>query len=87
MAGRPRVVAPSTDELIYAWHPDGFAMHSMRSAQVSRLYLQVPNGTDVKDWSDDRIWDALAARLGHTGWQLTPGPITEARPADAQLRA
>ncbi|MCZ4238127.1 FAD-dependent monooxygenase, partial [Staphylococcus equorum] len=40
-------VAPSTDELIYAWHPDGFAMHSMRSPKVSRLYLQVPNGTDV----------------------------------------
>jgi p-hydroxybenzoate 3-monooxygenase len=74
-------VAPSTDELIYAWHPDGFAMHSMRSATVSRLYLQVPNGTDVADWSDDRIWAALATRLGHgtvqDGWQLTPGPITD----------
>ena len=41
-------VAPSTDELIYAWHPDGFALHSMRSATVSRLYLQVPNGTDAR---------------------------------------
>ena len=72
-------VPPSTDELIYAWHPDGFALHSMRSAAVSRLYLQVPNGTDVNDWSDDRIWDALAARLGsgQNGWTLTPGPITE----------
>ncbi|WP_211225929.1 4-hydroxybenzoate 3-monooxygenase [Nocardioides alkalitolerans] len=72
-------VAPSTDELIYAWHPDGFAMHSMRSASVSRLYLQVPNGTDVDTWSDDRIWDALATRLGHgeNGWSLEPGPITE----------
>jgi p-hydroxybenzoate 3-monooxygenase len=72
-------VAPSTDELIYAWHPDGFALHSMRSATVSRLYLQVPNGTDVADWSDDQIWDALAVRLGHGqhGWQLSPGPITE----------
>jgi p-hydroxybenzoate 3-monooxygenase len=72
-------VAPSTDELIYAWHPDGFGMHSMRSATVSRLYLQVPNGTDVDTWSDDRIWDALAMRLGHgqDGWELTPGPITE----------
>src|SRR5262249_43379052 len=58
---------------------DGFGMHSMRSATVSRLYLQVPNGTDIADWSDDRIWTALAARLGHgqDGWQLTPGPITE----------
>ncbi len=72
-------VAPSTDELIYAWHPGGFAMHSMRSATVSRLYLQVPNGTDIADWPDDRIWDALAVRLGHgqDGWQLTPGPVTE----------
>ena len=54
-------------------------MHSMRSATVSRLYLQVPNGTDVADWSDDRIWAALATRLGHgqDGWQLTPGPVTE----------
>jgi p-hydroxybenzoate 3-monooxygenase len=72
-------VAPSTDELIYAWHPDGFALHSMRSDTVSRLYLQVPNGTDIADWSDDRIWDALAARLGHghDGWTLTPGPVTD----------
>jgi p-hydroxybenzoate 3-monooxygenase len=72
-------VAPSTDELIYAWHPEGFAMHSMRSATVSRLYLQVPNGTDVADWPDDRIWTALATRLGHgqNGWQLTPGPVTD----------
>ncbi|MGB7235421.1 MAG: 4-hydroxybenzoate 3-monooxygenase [Rhodococcus sp. (in: high G+C Gram-positive bacteria)] len=72
-------VAPSTDELIYAWHQDGFAMHSMRSSTVSRLYLQVPNGTDVSTWSDDRIWDALSTRLGHgqDGWELTPGPITE----------
>ncbi|MGE3286089.1 MAG: 4-hydroxybenzoate 3-monooxygenase [Pseudonocardia sp.] len=72
-------VAPSTDELIYAWHPDGFALHSMRSARVSRLYLQVPNGTDLAQWSDQRIWDALATRLGHgqDGWTLTPGPVTE----------
>ncbi|MFI1993928.1 4-hydroxybenzoate 3-monooxygenase [Actinoplanes sp. NPDC020271] len=72
-------VAPSTDELIYAWHPDGFALHSMRSATVSRLYLQVPNGTDPQTWSDDQIWDALATRLGHgqNGWKLNPGPITD----------
>ncbi|MFP5020771.1 4-hydroxybenzoate 3-monooxygenase [Pseudonocardia phyllosphaerae] len=71
-------VPPSTDELIYAWHPDGFALHSMRSPTVSRLYLQVPNGTDAATWSDDRIWEALATRLGHGehGWTLTPGPIT-----------
>jgi p-hydroxybenzoate 3-monooxygenase len=72
-------VAPSTDELIYAWHPDGFALHSMRSEKVSRLYLQVEPGTDIADWSDDRIWDELAVRLGHgeNGWQLNPGQITD----------
>jgi p-hydroxybenzoate 3-monooxygenase len=72
-------VAPSTDELIYAWHDDGFALHSMRSATVSRFYLQVPNDTDPDDWSDDRIWDSLAARLGHgqDGWELHSGPITD----------
>jgi p-hydroxybenzoate 3-monooxygenase len=72
-------VAPSTDELIYAWHPRGFALHSMRSPSVSRLYLQVSPGTDIADWPDDRIWAELAVRLGHgqDGWELTPGPITE----------
>lgn len=72
-------VAPSTDELIYAWHPGGFALHSMRSEHVSRLYLQVDPETDVATWSDDRIWEELATRLGHgqNGWQLTPGRITE----------
>jgi p-hydroxybenzoate 3-monooxygenase len=59
-------VAPSTDELIYAWHPHGFALHSMRSETVSRLYLQVPNDTDPASWPDDRIWE-----------KLTPGPITD----------
>lgn len=72
-------VAPSTDELIYAWHPDGFALHSMRSASVSRFYLQVPQDTPVVEWSDDRIWEGLATRLGHgqDGWELATGPITD----------
>ncbi|MFM1950390.1 MAG: hypothetical protein RL418_77 [Actinomycetota bacterium] len=70
-------VAPSTDELIYAWHPDGFAMHSMRSPSVSRLYLQVDPNDDIANWSDDRIWDALAKRMAHDGWELKTGEITE----------
>lgn len=72
-------VAPSTDELIYAWHPDGFALHSMRSASVSRFYLQVPNGTDLEEWSDDRIWTGLTTRLGAgiADWSLATGRITE----------
>ncbi|WP_352302586.1 4-hydroxybenzoate 3-monooxygenase [Kineosporia sp. NBRC 101731] len=70
-------VAPSTDELIYARHPDGFALHSMRSAEVSRFYLQVPAGTDIAAWPDDRIWEALSARLNLDGWELATGAITE----------
>ena len=75
-------VAPSTDELIYAWHPDGFALHSMRSDTVSRFYLQVPNDTPIDEWSDDRIWEALATRLGHgqDGWSLDTGPDHRAAP-------
>ncbi|MCX4791199.1 4-hydroxybenzoate 3-monooxygenase [Streptomyces sp. NBC_01221] len=69
-------VAPSCDELIYAHSPRGFALHSMRSPEVSRLYLQVPNGTDPADWSDERIWDELDARFALDGWKLERGPIT-----------
>lgn len=70
-------VAPSTDDLIYALHPDGFAMHSMRSPQVSRLYLQVDPSETIDEWSDNRIWDQLQNRLGVDGWTLHEGTITE----------
>src|SRR3954452_19332542 len=70
-------VAPSTDELIYALHPNGFALHSMRSTSVSRLYLQVDPADQVAQWSDDRIWSELQERLGTPGWTLHQGPITE----------
>ncbi|WP_394769601.1 4-hydroxybenzoate 3-monooxygenase [Lacisediminihabitans sp.] len=70
-------VAPSTDELIYALHEDGFAMHSMRSPSVSRLYLQVDPGESIDDWSDARIWDGLHTRLGVDGWTLHEGEVTE----------
>jgi p-hydroxybenzoate 3-monooxygenase len=70
-------VAPSTDELIYAWHPEGFALHSMRSPKVSRLYLQVDPAEKIEDWSDDRIWDNLAKRFALDGWELQTGPVTE----------
>ena len=55
---------PSTDELIYAAHARGFALHSMRGPSVSRLYLQVPNDERLDDWGDDRIWDELETRIG-----------------------
>ena len=70
-------VAPSTDELIYAWHPDGFALHSMRSPTVSRLYLQVDPDEDIAAWSDDRIWTGLQTRFAHDGWELQTGPVLE----------
>jgi p-hydroxybenzoate 3-monooxygenase len=70
-------VPPSGEELIYARGVGGFALHSMRSPTVSRLYLQVPNGTDVADWPDERVWDELAARFAVDGdWCLGRGPIT-----------
>jgi p-hydroxybenzoate 3-monooxygenase len=70
-------VAPSTDELIYAWHPRGFALHSMRSATISRLYLQVDPSEDIAEWSDDRVWEELSTRLGLDGWSLQTGPVLE----------
>ncbi|TQJ91759.1 4-hydroxybenzoate 3-monooxygenase [Streptomyces sp. SLBN-31] len=70
-------VAPSCEELVYARGENGFALHSMRSTQVSRLYLQVPNDTDPGGWPDDRIWDELAARFAvDADWTLRRGPVT-----------
>ncbi|MEW2544310.1 4-hydroxybenzoate 3-monooxygenase [Streptomyces sp. NPDC047002] len=72
-------VAPSHDELVYARGEHGFALLSMRSPTVSRLYLQVPVGTDPADWPDERVWDELDARLGaggDPGRRLARGPVT-----------
>jgi p-hydroxybenzoate 3-monooxygenase len=70
-------VAPSTEELIYARHEDGFALHSLRSPSVSRLYIQVDPTEDIEDWSDDRIWEQLRIRLAAEGWELHDGPVIE----------
>lgn len=70
-------VAPSTDELIYAYHERGFALHSLRSDKISRLYIQVDNTEHIDNWPDDRIWEELAIRLGTEGWALKTGPIFE----------
>jgi len=69
--------SPATDGLIYAWHERGFALYSMRSPAVSRLYLQVPLGTSVESWSDDRIWEELQIRLAAEDWRVNEGPILE----------
>ncbi len=71
-------VAPANDELIYCRSERGFALLSMRSPEVSRLYLQVAPDEPLEDWPDDRIWDELRARLRTgDGWTVTPGPIFE----------
>jgi p-hydroxybenzoate 3-monooxygenase len=68
---------PGSHEVIYAYHDNGFALQSMRSPRVSRLYLQCPLDDDAVDWSDDRIWSELHARLAADGFALREGPITQ----------
>ncbi len=69
---------PSTDELIYAYHARGFALVSMRSTTLQRLYLQCHPDEHVDAWSDDRIWSELHTRLENTeGWRLKEGKIIQ----------
>ena len=69
---------PSSEELIYANHERGFALHSMRSPRITRLYLQVRPDERVEDWPDERIWAELRTRLArHDGFTLVDGPILE----------
>jgi p-hydroxybenzoate 3-monooxygenase len=71
-------VPPSTDELIYAHHERGFALHSLRSPSISRLYLQVDPTEDIAEWPDDRIWEELRRRFETLdGWVLNDGPVLE----------
>jgi p-hydroxybenzoate 3-monooxygenase len=69
---------PSSHELIYAHHDRGFALLSMRSPEISRLYLQCEPDEDIALWPDERIWQELHRRLAtKDGWQLTEGPIMQ----------
>jgi len=70
-------VAPSTEELIYAYHERGFALHSMRTPQLSRLYVQCPPDDRLDNWSDDRIWAELHQRFAMDGWSLAEGPLVD----------
>ncbi len=71
-------VPPSSAELIYASNERGFALHSMRSPELSRFYLQVAADEDIGAWPDERIWAELKARLETVpGWQLATGPVLE----------
>ena len=69
--------APSTDELIYSRHAEGFALYSMRSHDVSRLYLQVAPDESVEAWPDERIWAELQKRFAVRDWSVSEGQITD----------
>jgi p-hydroxybenzoate 3-monooxygenase len=70
--------APSREELLYMHHERGFALYSMRSPRITRLYLQCRPDENIDDWSDDRIWGEMNARLACTdGWRPTEGRILQ----------
>jgi p-hydroxybenzoate 3-monooxygenase len=69
---------PSRDELIYQNSPRGFALYSMRSPTVTRLYLQCDPNEDIAQWSDGRIWEELEVRLQCSdGWVPRRGRIIQ----------
>ena len=68
---------PSSEELIYCYHDRGFALLSMRSPTLSRLYLQCAPDELIENWSDEKIWRELQTRLACPGWTLTEGPIVQ----------
>jgi p-hydroxybenzoate 3-monooxygenase len=70
-------VAPSSQELVYARHERGFALHSLRSPELSRLYVQCLPDEDIAEWPDARIWEELQIRLGLEGWTLAEGDVLE----------
>jgi p-hydroxybenzoate 3-monooxygenase len=68
---------PSSPELIYTYHDRGFALLSMRSEKISRLYLQCKPDENINLWTDEQIWWELNTRLGSEGWHLTQGPVLQ----------
>jgi p-hydroxybenzoate 3-monooxygenase len=71
-------VPPSLDELIYAYHERGFALHSMRTPTITRLYVQCAPDDPLGVWPDERVWDELRTRLEMLdGWSLAEGPVLE----------
>lgn len=70
--------APSSDELIYCYHERGFALHSMRTPEITRLYLQCAPDEDLAQWPDAKIWEELQRRLAtHDERKLSEGPILQ----------
>jgi len=71
-------VPPSSKELIYSYHDRGFALLSMRSPEISRLYIQCAPDDDIANWPDERIWQELQERLAtDDGWKLAEGPVLQ----------
>ena len=68
---------PSSAELIYTHHNRGFALLSMRTPEISRLYIQCDPDEDITNWPDEKIWHELQTRLACDGWKLTEGPILQ----------
>jgi p-hydroxybenzoate 3-monooxygenase len=69
---------PSSEELIYCYHDRGFALHSMRTPEITRLYLQCAPDEGLDQWPDERIWEELQTRLTtRDGRRLTEGPILQ----------
>ena len=70
--------APASEELIYTYHERGFALFSMRSPAVTRLYLQCAPDENLANWSDGRIWEELHTRFRTSdGWTPAEGPILQ----------
>lgn len=71
-------VPPASQELIYTYHQRGFSLLSMRSPEVSRLYLQCTPDEDIEKWPDERIWEELRTRMAtREGFKLKDGPILQ----------
>ena len=70
--------APSSEELVYTLHERGFALFSMRSPKITRLYFQVPPEEPIDNWSDDAIWDEMLRRMTtQDGWKPNIGHIIQ----------
>jgi p-hydroxybenzoate 3-monooxygenase len=68
---------PSDDEVVYVHHERGFALLSLRSPTLSRLYVQCSPDDDLADWPDGRVWEELRTRTALDGWSLNEGPVLE----------
>ena len=70
-------VPPSSEEVVYVHHARGFALLSLRSPTLSRLYIQCRPDENLDEWRDERIWAELQARTALDGWTLAEGPVLE----------